>query len=145
MQMMRLRFVLAREAIGTNARTGTHPKAGPQGIADAPDTFGLENEARTTKQVERRSHRSARCVLQLSPEPFMKIMLFAGLILVVLGIASLLVPIPHTEKHGIKAGDVNIGVETTQSERVSPIISVVLIAGGIALTVGGARMRSSTK
>ena len=43
----------------------------------------------------------------------MKIMLFAGLILVVLGIASLLVPIPHTEKHGIKAGDVNIGVETT--------------------------------
>ncbi len=62
----------------------------------------------------------------------MKIMLLAGLILVVLGIASLVVPIPHTEKHGIKAGDVNIGVETTQSERVSPIISVVLIAGGIA-------------
>jgi predicted membrane channel-forming protein YqfA (hemolysin III family) len=83
--------------------------------------------------------------LQLLPEPFMKLMLLTGLILVVLGIASLLVPIPHTEKHGIKAGDVNIGVETTQSERVSPIISVVLIAGGIALTVGGARTRSSTK
>jgi hypothetical protein len=63
----------------------------------------------------------------------------------VLGIASLLVPISHTEKHGIKAGDVNIGLETTQSERVSPIIGVVLIAGGFALTVGGARMRSSTK
>jgi hypothetical protein len=47
------------------------------------------------------------------------------------------------EEHGIKAGDVNIGVETTQSERVSPIISVVLIAG-IAPTVG-ARMRSFTK
>ena len=39
----------------------------------------------------------------------------AGLIVVVLGIASLLVPIPHTEKHGIKAGGVNIGVETIQS------------------------------
>ena len=65
--------------------------------------------------------------------------------MLVLGIASLLLPIPHTEKHGIKAGDVNIGVETTQSERVSPISSVVLIAGGIALTVGAARMRSSTK
>jgi hypothetical protein len=49
------------------------------------------------------------------------------------------------EKHGIKAGDVNIGVETTQIERVSPIISVVLIANGIAPTVGGARMRSFTK
>jgi hypothetical protein len=63
----------------------------------------------------------------------------------VLGIASLLVLIPHTEKHGIKAGDLNIDVETTQSGRVSPIISVVLTAGGIALTVGGARMRSSRK
>ena len=75
----------------------------------------------------------------------MKIMLLAGLILIVPGIASQLVPIPPTEKHGIKAGDVNIGVETTQSERVSPIISVVLIAGGIALTFGGVRTRSSTE
>jgi hypothetical protein len=78
--------------------------------------------------------------LQLSPEP-----IYENHDISVLGIASLLVPIPHTEKHGIKAGDVNIGVETTQSERVSPIISVVLIAGGIALTVGGARTLSSTK
>lgn len=75
----------------------------------------------------------------------MRIILFAGLILVVLGIGSLLVPIPHSEKHGIKVGDANIGVETTHSERVSPIISVVLIAGGIALAVAGARTRLSTK
>jgi hypothetical protein len=75
----------------------------------------------------------------------MKIMLFAGLILVVLGIASLRGPIPRTETQGIKAGDANIGLQTTQSERVSPIISVVLIAGGIALTVAGARIRPSTK
>jgi hypothetical protein len=59
----------------------------------------------------------------------------------VLGIASLVVPIPRTETHGIKAGDVNIGVQTTHSERVSPIISVVLIAGGTALTVAGAHTR----
>jgi hypothetical protein len=75
----------------------------------------------------------------------MKIILFAGLILVVLGIGSLIVPLPHSEKHGIKVGDANIGVETTHSERVSPIISVVLIAGGIALAVAGARTRLSTK
>jgi hypothetical protein len=75
----------------------------------------------------------------------MKIVLFAGLVLVVLGIASLLVPIPHTETQGIKAGDVNIGVQTTHSERVSPIISVVLIAGGIALTVAGAHTRLPRK
>jgi hypothetical protein len=75
----------------------------------------------------------------------MKLMLLTGLILVVLGIASLLVSIPIPRSMELKPGDVSIGVETTQNERVSPIISVVLIAGGIALTAGGARTRSSTK
>jgi hypothetical protein len=73
----------------------------------------------------------------------MKILLFAGLLVVVLGIASLIVPVPQTETHGIKAGDVNIGVQTHHSERVSPIVSVVLIAGGIALTIAGARTGTS--
>ena len=73
----------------------------------------------------------------------MKIFLFAGLILVVLGIASLVVPIPHSETQGIKIGDASIGVQTSHSERVSPIISVVLISGGIALTLAGTRDRLS--
>jgi hypothetical protein len=73
----------------------------------------------------------------------MKILLFAGLLVVVLGIASLVVPIPRTETHGIKAGDMNIGVQTSSSERVSPIVSAVLIAGGIALAIAGARTRTS--
>jgi hypothetical protein len=75
----------------------------------------------------------------VSLEPFMKMMLLAGLVLIVLGIASLVVPIPHSETHGIKAGDMNIGLQTTNSERVSPIVSAVLIAGGIALAIAGAR------
>jgi len=73
----------------------------------------------------------------------MKILLFAGLLLVVVGIASLVVPIPRTETHGIKAGDMNIGVQTSHSERVSPIVSAVLIAGGIALAIAGARTSRS--
>src|SRR5271169_1295007 len=76
-------------------------------------------------------------------EPTMKTFLFAGLILVVLGIASLVVPIPHSETQGIKIGDASIGVRTSHSERVSPIISVVLIAAGIALTIAGTRGRLS--
>ena len=72
----------------------------------------------------------------------MKILLVTGIVLVVLGIVSLVVPLPHTETHGIKAGDINIGVQTSNSERVSPIISGVLIAGGIALTIAGARSGS---
>ncbi len=74
----------------------------------------------------------------------MKILMVTGIVLIVLGIVSLVVPIPHTETHGIKAGDINIGVQTSHSERVSPIMSGVLIAGGIALTVAGARTSSRT-
>lgn len=33
---------------------------------------------------------------------------------------------------GMKAGNLNIGVQTSHSERVSLIMSAVLIAGGIA-------------
>lgn len=73
----------------------------------------------------------------------MKILLYTGVLMVVLGIASLIVPIPHSETHGIKAGDIDIGVQTSHSERVSPIVSVVLIAGGIALTIAGARTQPS--
>lgn len=69
----------------------------------------------------------------------MKIQLYAGLLLIALGIASLIVPIPTSEKQGIKIGDANFGVQTTHSERVSPLISVVLIVGGIALAITGAR------
>ena len=71
----------------------------------------------------------------------MKTLLYVGLILVVLGIASLVVPIPHTQTQGIKVGDANFGVQTTHSERVAPVISIVLIAGGIALSIAGARSR----
>lgn len=69
----------------------------------------------------------------------MKTMLYAGLFVAVLGVLSLVIPIPHTETQGIKAGDLHVGVQTTHSERVSPIISAVLIAGGIALAIAGAR------
>ena len=73
----------------------------------------------------------------------MRILLYAGLLLMALGIASLVVPIPHTETQGIKIGDANLGVQTSHSERVSPVISVVLIAGGIALSIAGSRTRLS--
>ena len=71
----------------------------------------------------------------------MKVLLYAGLLLIVLGIASLVVPIPHSETEGIKVGDAKIGVQTSHSERVSPIVSAVLIAGGIALSIAGTRKR----
>jgi hypothetical protein len=72
----------------------------------------------------------------------MKILLYVGLLLIVLGVASLVVPIPHTQTEGIKLGSANLGVQTSHSERVSPIVSIVLIAGGIALGMAGASARN---
>lgn len=73
----------------------------------------------------------------------MKMLLFAGLLLIVLGVASLVVPIPRSETEGIKIGDTKIGVHTSHSERVSPVVRAVLIAGGIALAIAGARTVTS--
>ena len=69
----------------------------------------------------------------------MKALMIVGVLLVVLGIASLFVPIPHNENKGITAGDVKIGVQVRHDEKVSPIISAVLILGGVGLMVAGSR------
>ena len=72
----------------------------------------------------------------------MKTLLYVGMLLLVLGIASLVIPIRSTETQGIKAGDVSFGVQTTHSERVSPIISIVLIGGGILMAIAGVRAKA---
>ena len=63
----------------------------------------------------------------------------AGLVLIVLGLVLLFVPIPHRVRHGVQAGPISLGVETTERERVHPAISAVLIAGGVVLMVAGGR------
>jgi uncharacterized membrane protein len=73
----------------------------------------------------------------------MKALPLVGILLVVLGIASLFLQVPHTEKQGIKAGGITLGLEISHNERVSPIISGVLIAGGIALGIASMRTRVS--
>jgi hypothetical protein len=69
----------------------------------------------------------------------MKALFWLGLLVLALGIASLIVAIPHWETHGIKGGDVNIGIQVKRHERVSPAVSVVLIAGGIGMMIAGGR------
>ena len=70
-----------------------------------------------------------------------RVLLIIGIILLVLGIASLFVPIPMREKHGFKAGPVSVGVETVEHQKVHPAVSAVLIAGGVVLMIAGARKR----
>jgi hypothetical protein len=67
----------------------------------------------------------------------MKPLFVVGLIVLILGIASFFVPVPHPENHGVKVGDTSIGIQTEHSERVSPVISAVLLLGGAGLMLAG--------
>jgi hypothetical protein len=69
----------------------------------------------------------------------MKNLAFVGVLLLVLGVLSLVVPIPHREDHGVKIGDTKIGVQTESSEKLSPAVGVVLLAGGVLALVLGLR------
>jgi len=72
----------------------------------------------------------------------MKALFALGVILIVLGVASLFIPFPMREKHSMKAGPISVGVETTDQRKVDPIVSAVLIGGGVALAfVGRKRVR----
>ena len=71
----------------------------------------------------------------------MKALFPIGLIVLILGIASLFVPIPQKDRAGIEVGGVSLGVETTSREKVSPIVSGVLIVAGAALMIAGQRKR----
>ena len=60
-------------------------------------------------------------------------LLIIGVILLILGLASLVVPIPTRERRGFDAGPVSVGVEVERKEKVHPAVSGLLIAGGVAL------------
>ena len=69
----------------------------------------------------------------------MKILSWIGLLVLLLGLASLVVPMPQTEKEGFKAGGVSIGIETRHSERISPVVGGVLILAGAGVMIAGRR------
>jgi hypothetical protein len=67
----------------------------------------------------------------------MKALFFVGVLLVVLGILSFFVPVPHTEHHGVSVGDAHVGVTTEHDEKVAPAISIVLVVAGAGLMIAG--------
>jgi hypothetical protein len=69
----------------------------------------------------------------------MKALFFIGLAVVILGIVSLVVPIPHNERSGISVGGVSLGVETQHDEKVHPALSGLMILGGLGAMAAGKR------
>jgi hypothetical protein len=69
----------------------------------------------------------------------MKLLLAVGLVVLVLGIASFFIPIPRTEKEGVKIGNVDIGADVRHNEHISPIVSTVLVIAGAGMMIAGSR------
>ncbi len=69
----------------------------------------------------------------------MKVLFWIGMVVLILGIVSLVVPIPRNEREGIKAGGISIGVETRHEEKVPPLVSAVMILGGAGMMIVGKR------
>jgi hypothetical protein len=67
----------------------------------------------------------------------MRNLAYVGVLLLVLGGLSLIVPIAQNEDHGVKIGDTKIGVQTESSEKLPPAVGAALLAGGVlALALG---------
>jgi len=60
-----------------------------------------------------------------------------GVILLVLGVISFVVPFPHSEHHGVSVGDAHVGITTHDDEKVPPAVSVVLVVVGAGLMIAG--------
>jgi uncharacterized membrane protein HdeD (DUF308 family) len=69
----------------------------------------------------------------------MKNLAYVGVLLLVLGVLAFVVPIPHSEDHGVKIGDTKIGVQTESTEKLPPAIGTILLVGGVLALVVGLR------
>ena len=67
----------------------------------------------------------------------MKGLALGGVVVLILGIISFFLPLPHSEHHGVSVGDAHIGVTTEHDEKVPPALSVVLVVAGAGLILAG--------
>ena len=69
----------------------------------------------------------------------MKGLRMVGVLLLVLGFLSLIVPLPSRERHGIKVGDARFSIQTESTERLPSAVGIVLIGGGVVALILGLR------
>jgi hypothetical protein len=67
----------------------------------------------------------------------MKALFTIGLVVLILGIISFFVPVPHYEHHGVSAGDVHLGVTTRTERLLPPAVSIALVVVGAGMMIGG--------
>lgn len=74
----------------------------------------------------------------------MRILAVIGIVVLVLGILSFFVPVPHNERHGVNLGDASLSVTTHHDQVLPPAVGGVLCAVGAVLLIVGMRSKSTT-
>jgi hypothetical protein len=69
----------------------------------------------------------------------MKGLTIVGVLLLILGVLSFIVPVPQREEHSMKIGDAKIGIQTENKQKLPPAVGVVLVVAGVAVLALGAR------
>jgi hypothetical protein len=69
----------------------------------------------------------------------MRSLALIGIVVLVLGVLSFVVPFPTSHSHDVKVGDTSIGVTAHHDEKLSPAIGGVLCAAGVVLLIAGSR------
>ena len=67
----------------------------------------------------------------------MKVVMLVGVLVMVLGIFSFFVPVPHSEHHGVSVGDAHVDITTHDDQKVSPVASVLMVVVGAGLMIAG--------
>ncbi|MGA8271477.1 MAG: hypothetical protein WB919_07940 [Candidatus Sulfotelmatobacter sp.] len=67
----------------------------------------------------------------------MKGLALAGVVVLILGIISFFVPMPHSEHHGFNVGDTHVGITTKHEQKVPPALSIILVVVGAGLMIAG--------
>ena len=62
-----------------------------------------------------------------------------GIVLLILGVLTLVLPIPRRESRGVKIDDTKIGIQTETREKVPSAVGIVLLAGGAVALILGSR------
>jgi hypothetical protein len=69
----------------------------------------------------------------------MRTLAVIGIIVLVLGILAFLVPVPHSERHGVNLGDASLSVTTHHDDKLPPAVGAVLCVVGAVLLIAGMR------
>ena len=69
----------------------------------------------------------------------MKALRIVGMLLLVFGFLSFLVPLPHRERHGIKVGDAKFSIQTESTEKLPSAVGIILVGGGVVALILGLR------